>query len=148
MTEVYPDGHSIQNQYYFRPGYNEIVFAPDVPGRHTLGYNVNGKLSNTVIIDVIDQNQDRSIDHSSSDLPFVEQNLTVKHPVVHNYSVDRPLDEVTGNSITWDFEHGDLSGWEKIGDAFDNSPRALKSAHIGWISNNNQGTNWINSADE
>ena len=149
MTEVYPDGHSIQNQYYFRPGYNEIVFAPDVPGRHTLGYNVNGKLSNTVIIDVIDQNRERPTAYAPSVQPLVEQNLTVKYPVVHNYSVDSSSDEVSGNSLTWDFENGDLSGWEKIGDAFDNAPRVLSPVHIiGWINKNNQGTNWINSADE
>jgi parallel beta-helix repeat protein len=57
MTEVYPDGHSIQNHYYFQPGYNEIVFAPDVPGRHTLGYEVYGQLSNVVILDVVGQGQ-------------------------------------------------------------------------------------------
>lgn len=56
MNEVYPDGHSVQNQYTFQPGYNEVIFAPDVPGRHTLAYSIYGQLSNTITIDVVDDN--------------------------------------------------------------------------------------------
>ena len=52
MTEVYPDGHQTQNTYQFKPGINEIMFVGDQPGKHILSYEVNGQISNAVIIEV------------------------------------------------------------------------------------------------
>ncbi len=52
MTEVYPDGHQTQAIYQFKPGYNEIMFVGDQPGKHILSFEVNGQISNAVIIEV------------------------------------------------------------------------------------------------
>jgi hypothetical protein len=52
MSEIYPDGHQTSNSYQFEPGNTEITFMADVPGRHTLGYEIYGQMSNVVIIDV------------------------------------------------------------------------------------------------
>lgn len=45
------DGQLYQDDYYFFP-YGQMTFYADKPGRHILYFIVNGKTSNTVIIDV------------------------------------------------------------------------------------------------
>ncbi len=45
------DGQLYQDDYYFFP-YGQMTFFADKPGRHILCFIVNGKTSNTVIIDV------------------------------------------------------------------------------------------------
>ncbi len=45
------DGQLYQDNYYFFP-YGQMTFYADKPGRHILYFVVNGKTSNTVIIDV------------------------------------------------------------------------------------------------
>lgn len=45
------DGQLYQDDYYFFP-YGQMTFFADKPGRHILYFIVNGKTSNTVIIDV------------------------------------------------------------------------------------------------
>jgi PKD repeat protein len=59
MKEYYkPDpSHEPDNTYYFNYGTNEIVFGADRLGEHILAYNINGQLSNIVIIYVVEQGQ-------------------------------------------------------------------------------------------
>lgn len=45
------DGQLYQDNYYFFP-YGQMTFFADKPGRHILYFILNGKVSNTVIIDV------------------------------------------------------------------------------------------------
>jgi hypothetical protein len=52
LYEIYPDGKSISNNYYFFPGANLIGFYADTVGQHTLLISVNGQVSSQVIIDV------------------------------------------------------------------------------------------------
>lgn len=45
------DGQLYPNNYYFFP-YSQLTFFADKPGQHVLYFTVNGKVSNTAIIDV------------------------------------------------------------------------------------------------
>lgn len=53
LYEIYPDGHSIKNYYYFYPSYNLINFYADVVGQHILLFIINGQVSNAVVINVV-----------------------------------------------------------------------------------------------
>lgn len=53
MSEIYPDGRQTSNFYQFETGNTELTFVADKPGRHTVGYEINGQFSNVVIIDVV-----------------------------------------------------------------------------------------------
>ena len=59
MKEYYkPDpGQEPDNTYNFNYGTNEIAFGADRLGEHILAYNINGQLSNIVIIYVVEQGQ-------------------------------------------------------------------------------------------
>ena len=52
LYEIYPDGRSPSNNYYFFPGANQIGFYADTIGQHTLLISVNGQSSNEIVIDV------------------------------------------------------------------------------------------------
>jgi len=52
LYEIYPDGKSISNNYYFFPGANLIGFYADTVGQHTLLISVNGQVSSQIVIDV------------------------------------------------------------------------------------------------
>ena len=53
LYEIYPDGKSSSNNYYFFPGANLIGFYADTVGQHTLLISVNGQVSNQIVIDVV-----------------------------------------------------------------------------------------------
>ena len=53
LYEIYPDGKSASNNYYFFPGANQIGFYADTVGQHTLLISVNGQVSNEIVIDVV-----------------------------------------------------------------------------------------------
>ncbi|HEX7445616.1 MAG TPA: hypothetical protein VF300_04425 [Methanothrix sp.] len=53
LYEIYPDGKSSSNNYYFFPGANLIGFYADTVGQHTLLISVNGQASNEIVIDVV-----------------------------------------------------------------------------------------------
>lgn len=59
MKEYYkPDpNQEPDNTYYFNYGKNEITFGADRLGEHILAYNINGQLSNIVIVYVVEQGQ-------------------------------------------------------------------------------------------
>jgi hypothetical protein len=52
LYEIYPDGKSSSNNYYFFPGANLIGFYADTVGQHTLLISVNGQVSSQIVIDV------------------------------------------------------------------------------------------------
>jgi hypothetical protein len=51
LYDQYPDGSTHNNIYYFQ-GYDRLPFCANIPGRHVLSYVINGKESNSVVIDV------------------------------------------------------------------------------------------------
>jgi hypothetical protein len=51
LYDQYPDGSTHNNIYYFQ-GYDRLPFCANIPGRHVLSYVINGKKSNSVVIDV------------------------------------------------------------------------------------------------
>ena len=53
LYEIYPDGHSTNNNYYFYPGYNQINFYADAVGQHILLFIIDGQVSNAVVINVV-----------------------------------------------------------------------------------------------
>lgn len=53
LYEIYPDGHSTKNYYYFYPGYNQINFYADAVGQHILLYAIDNTISNAVAITVV-----------------------------------------------------------------------------------------------
>lgn len=53
LYEIYPDGHSTKNYYYFYPGYNLINFYADAVGQHILLYAIDNTISNAVAITVV-----------------------------------------------------------------------------------------------
>lgn len=53
LYEIYPDGKSSSNNYYFFPGANQIGFYADTIGQHTLLISINGQASNEIVIDVV-----------------------------------------------------------------------------------------------
>lgn len=57
FTEQYPDGEEKFKPYFFNYGRNEITFAADRLGEHILGYKINNKYSNIIIIYVVEQGQ-------------------------------------------------------------------------------------------
>ena len=52
LYEIYPDGHSTNNNYYFYPGYNQINFYADDVGQHILLFVIDNTISNAVAINV------------------------------------------------------------------------------------------------
>ncbi len=52
LNEMHPDGTMSSSNLYFYPGSSEMNFYADAIGRHILSIVINGKTSNTVIIDV------------------------------------------------------------------------------------------------
>jgi hypothetical protein len=53
LYEIYPDGHSTNNNYNFYPGYNQINFYADDVGQHILLFIIDGQVSNAVVINVV-----------------------------------------------------------------------------------------------
>lgn len=52
VREDYPDGHQVKQDFQFYPGYTRQTFTADAVGRHVIGFEINGQLSNAVIVDV------------------------------------------------------------------------------------------------
>ncbi len=52
LNEIHPDGTMYNSNFYFYPGSSRMNFYADTIGRHILSFVINGKVSNTVIIDV------------------------------------------------------------------------------------------------
>ncbi len=52
LNEIHPDGRTSSSNLYFYPGSSRMNFYADAIGRHILSFVINGKVSNTVIIDV------------------------------------------------------------------------------------------------
>ncbi len=52
LNEMHPDGTTSSSNLYFYPGSSKMDFYADTIGRHILSFIINGKGSNTVIIDV------------------------------------------------------------------------------------------------
>lgn len=52
LSEMHPDGTMSSSNLYFYPGSSNMNFYADSIGRHVLSFVINGKMSNTVIIDV------------------------------------------------------------------------------------------------
>lgn len=53
LSEIYPDGKVLKNNYYYFPGYNRIGLTADVVGQHILLFLIDGKVSNAIVIDVV-----------------------------------------------------------------------------------------------
>jgi hypothetical protein len=51
LYDQYPDGSTHNIIYYFQ-GYDRLPFCANIPGRHVLSYVIDGKESNSVVIDV------------------------------------------------------------------------------------------------
>ncbi len=52
LNERYPDGTVHSVSHYFCDCYESLPFYVNIPGQHVLSYIVNGKESNSVVIDV------------------------------------------------------------------------------------------------
>jgi hypothetical protein len=52
VREDYPDGHQVKQDFQFYPGYTRQTFTADAVGRHVIGFEIGGQMSNAVIVDV------------------------------------------------------------------------------------------------
>jgi hypothetical protein len=52
VREEYPDGTEVKKDFQFYPGYTRQTFTADAVGRHVIGFEINGQMSNAVIVDV------------------------------------------------------------------------------------------------
>jgi len=52
VREDYPDGTQVKTNFQFYPGYTRQTFTADAVGRHVIGFEINGRMSNAVIVDV------------------------------------------------------------------------------------------------
>jgi hypothetical protein len=52
VREDYPDGTQVKKDFQFYPGYTRQTFTADAVGRHVIGFEINGQMSNAVIVDV------------------------------------------------------------------------------------------------
>lgn len=52
VREDYPDGTQVKTNFRFYPGFTRQTFTADAVGRHVIGFEINGKMSNAVIVDV------------------------------------------------------------------------------------------------
>jgi plastocyanin len=55
LYETSPSGKVTKNYYHFFP-YSQIGFYADEVGQYTLGFSMNGQMSNSIVIDVSDYN--------------------------------------------------------------------------------------------
>ena len=55
VREDYPDGTEMKKDFQFYPGYTRQTFTADAVGRHVIGFEINGRMSNAVIVDVVPQ---------------------------------------------------------------------------------------------
>jgi hypothetical protein len=53
LYEIYPDGKLSKNSFYFFPGINQMGFYADTIGQHILSFVINGRVSNSIVIDVV-----------------------------------------------------------------------------------------------
>ncbi|HWQ20109.1 MAG TPA: hypothetical protein VN455_10065 [Methanotrichaceae archaeon] len=52
VREDYPDGTQVKKDFQFYPGYTRQTFTADAVGKHVIGFEINGQMSNAVIVDV------------------------------------------------------------------------------------------------
>jgi hypothetical protein len=52
VREDYPDGTQVKKDFQFYPGYTRQTFTADAVGRHVVGFEINGQMSNAIIVDV------------------------------------------------------------------------------------------------
>jgi hypothetical protein len=52
VREEYADGTEVKKDFQYFPGYTRQTFTADIEGRHVIGFEINGQLSNAVIVDV------------------------------------------------------------------------------------------------
>jgi hypothetical protein len=52
VREDYPDGTQVEKDFQFYPGYTRQTFTADTVGRHVIGFEINGQMSNAIIVDV------------------------------------------------------------------------------------------------
>ena len=78
LYEIYPDGKSSSNNYYFFPGANLIGFYADTVGQHTLLISVNGQVSNQIVIDVAGSQP------TAYQQPAYQQPVTIQ-PIRHRF---------------------------------------------------------------
>jgi hypothetical protein len=55
VREDYPDGNQVKQDFQFYPGYTRQTFTADAVGRHVIGFEIGGQMSNAVIVDVVPQ---------------------------------------------------------------------------------------------
>jgi hypothetical protein len=53
VREDYPDGTQMKKDFQFYPGYTRQTFTADAVGRHVIGFEINGQMSNAVVVDVV-----------------------------------------------------------------------------------------------
>jgi hypothetical protein len=53
VREEYPDGTEVKKDFQYFPRYTRQTFTADIEGRHVIGFEINGQLSNAVIVDVM-----------------------------------------------------------------------------------------------
>jgi hypothetical protein len=70
VREEYPDGKEVKKDFQFYPGYTRQTFTADAVGRHVIGFEINGQLSNAVIVDVVPQGSQAGVPN----LPGTVQN--------------------------------------------------------------------------
>jgi hypothetical protein len=118
MTEVYPNGYQTHNFYQFQPGPTELVFVADQPGKHILSYELNGHISNAVIVDVFSSDSGLPVADGSNEVylgpisatpltPLVRDNLA---PELNSLTPDKSSPQIIGNPIIWTANAYDSDG--------------------------------------
>jgi hypothetical protein len=112
LYEIYPDGRSSSNNYYFSSGANQIGFYADTIGQHTLLISVNGQSSNEIVIDVTG-NQAPAVQQPSYQQPIFYPQPTYTTPIYYT-PIFEPIDPIV-HFPSEHQHHGDNSSHEDHG---------------------------------
>ena len=111
LYEIYPDGKSSSNNYYFFPGANLIGFYADTVGQHTLLISVNGQVSSQIVIDVAGSQppayQQPTYPQPTYAKPVYYPIYEPIEPVFHFTNDHRPHGDDDNSSPNW--HHGNKS---------------------------------------
>ena len=118
LYEIYPDGRSSSNNYYFSPGASQIGFYADTIGQHTLLISVNGQSSNEIVIDVTGY-QPPAVQQPSYPQPIYYPQPTyttpiypiVHFPADHGHHGDNSSPEDHGTDDHHNGHEGNVSPW-------------------------------------